>query len=184
VVPRAVPAGAGLAAACTAILALAFGWSGAVKLAAPARWRATVAAYGLPDGMEAAAGAAVPSLELGVAGAAALGLAPAAGASALALLAAFSAAVVRSRIRGGRRIACGCFGGTRSRDYRLLLARNLALAAAAAVAALAPARPPALWPGAPQAGEALPVALAIGALVVAILTLWRTAVWLGRGRHA
>jgi hypothetical protein len=119
-----------------------------------------------------------------VAGAAALGLAPAAGAIALVLLAAFSAAIVRSRIRGGRRIACGCFGGARSRDYRLLLARNVLLASAAAVAVRAPARPLALWPGVPQAGETLPAVLAIGALVVAVLTLWRTMVWLGRGRRA
>jgi hypothetical protein len=184
VVPRVAPAGAGFAAACTATLALAFGWSAAVKLAAPARWRATLAAYGLPDGLDAAARTAVPSLELTVATAAALGLTPAASAIALVLLAGFSAAIVRTRIRGGRRVACGCFGGTRSRDYRLLLARNVLLASSAAVAARAPARPPALWPGVPQAGETLPAVLALGALVVALLTLWRTAVWLGRGRGA
>jgi hypothetical protein len=184
VVPRVAPAGAGYAAACTAVLALAFGWSGAVKLASATRWRATVAAYDLTDGLEAVARTAVPPLELTVAVAAALGLAPAAGAIALVMLAAFSAALVRTRIRGGRRVACGCFGGTRSRDYRLLLARNVLLASAAAVAARAPARPPALWPGVPQAGETLPVVLAIGALVVAVLTLWRTTVWLGRGRRA
>jgi hypothetical protein len=58
------------------------------------------------------------------------------------------------------------------------------LASAALVTARAPARPPALWPGVPQAGETLPALLAIGALVVAVLTMWRTAVWLGRGRRA
>jgi hypothetical protein len=184
VVPRVAPSGAEVAAVCTAILALAFGWSGVVKLAAPARWRATTAAYGLPGGLETAARTAVPSLELTVAGAAALGLAPAAGAIALVLLVAFSAAIVRTRIRGGRRIACGCFGGARSRDYRVLLARNVLLASVAAVAVRAPARPPALWPGVPQAGETLPAVLAIGALVMAVLTLWRTTVWLGRGRRA
>ena len=184
VVPRVAPSGAEVAALSTAILALAFGWSGAVKLAAPAHWRATVAAHDLPDGLDTAARTAVPSLELAVAGAAALGLAPAAGAIALVLLGAFSVAIVRTRIRGVRRVACGCFGGTRSRDYRLLLARNVLLASVAAVAARAPARPPALWPGVPQAGETLPAVLAIGALVVAVLTLWRTTVWLGRGRRA
>jgi hypothetical protein len=64
------------------------------------------------------------------------------------------------------------------------LARNVLLASSAAVAARAPARPPALWPGVPQVGETLPAVLALGALLVAVLTLWRTAVWLGRGRGA
>jgi hypothetical protein len=111
-------------------------------------------------------------------------MAPAAGAIALVLLVAFSAAIVRTRIRGGRRVACGCFGGARSRDYRVLLARNVLLASVAAVAVQAPARPPALWPGVPQAGETLPAVLTIGALVMAVLMLWRTTVWLGRGRRA
>jgi hypothetical protein len=184
VVPRvaAAPADAGLAAA--AILALAFGWSSAAKLAAPRRWRQTSAAYGLPDGLAAAAPTAVPALELAVALAAVLGLAPVAGALALLLLSAFSAAVVRVRIRGAHDIACGCFGGMRHRDYRVLLVRNLLLATVAVVALRAPARTPTGWPGIPQAGESLPFALATGALVVAGLTAWRAAVWLGRGRRA
>jgi hypothetical protein len=188
VVPRvAAPAGVartGLAAATAAILALAFGWSAAAKLAAPRRWRQTLAAYGLPDGLAAAAPAAVPALELTVAVAAALGLAPVAGALALLLLAAFSAAIVRMRIGGAHDVACGCFGGTRHRDYRALLGRNLLLATAAVVALRGPARPLTGWPGIPLAGEFLPFALAIGALVVAGLTAWRAAVWLGRGRRA
>jgi hypothetical protein len=187
VAPRvaAAPAGvarAGLAAAAAAILALAFGWSAAAKLAAPRRWRQTSAAYLLPDGLAAAVPTTVPALELAVALAAALGLASVAGGLALLLLAAFSAAIVRVRIGGARDVACGCFGGTRHRDYRALLGRNLLLATAAVVALRGPARPATGWPGIPQAGEILPFALATGALVVAGLTAWRAAVWLGRGR--
>ena len=189
VVPRvaaAAPAGVARAApaAAAAILALTFGWSAAAKLAAPRRWRQTASAYDLPHGLAAAAPTAVPALELAVALAAALGLAPVAGALALMLLAAFSAAIVRVRIRGAHDVACGCFGGTRHRDYRVLLVRNLLLATAAAVALRSPARPPTGRPGIPQPGEFLPFALATGALVVAGLTAWRAAVWLGRGRRA
>jgi hypothetical protein len=47
----------------------------------------------------------------------------------------FSAAIVWARIRvGTNEIGCGCFGGARKRDYRLLLARNISLAAVAVVA--------------------------------------------------
>jgi hypothetical protein len=76
----------------------------------------------------------VPALELSVAALAVLGLARSAGISAFALLAAFSAAIVVGRVRLGRRLDCGCFGAGRARDYRLLLARNLVLAAVAVVA--------------------------------------------------
>jgi hypothetical protein len=181
-VPRAAPAG--VAPAAAALLALVFGWSAAAKLAAPGRWRQTSAAYGLPEGLDVVARAAVPALELGVATAAVLGLVPVAGAMALVLLTAFSAAIVRVRLGGARDVACGCFGGTRRRDYRLLLARNLLLAAAAVAALRSPTRSRSGWPGLPQAGEFLPFALASGALVVTALTAWRTAIWLGRGRRA
>ena len=43
-------------------------------------------------------------------------------------------AIVVGRVRAGRRLECGCFGGSTTRDYRVLLARNLALAGVAFVA--------------------------------------------------
>jgi hypothetical protein len=184
VLPREVPAGADLAAVAGAVLAVAFGWSAVAKLAAPRRWRRTVAAYDLPPGLESVAGIAVPGLELVAVVAALFGLGPAAGVIALVLLACFSAAIVRARIRGGRAVACGCFGGTGSRDYRALLLRNGLLALAAVATARSPASPPAGWPGAPGPGELLPLTLAVLALGVAVLTAWRTTVWLGRGTRA
>ena len=51
---------------------------------------------------------------------------------AVVLLSVFSVAIVRARLRQGtNRLRCGCFGGTASRDFRLLLLRNVALAAVA-----------------------------------------------------
>jgi hypothetical protein len=129
--PR-IPSQPGSAAA--AVLAIAFGAAAAVKLVDRRAWRRALASYRLPAPVERSASVAVPALELSVAALAVLGLARSAGIAAFALLAAFSAAIVVGRVRLGRRLDCGCFGAGRARDYRLLLARNLVLAAVAVVA--------------------------------------------------
>jgi len=56
------------------------------------------------------------------------GLGATAGLVSLVALVSFSAAIVVARVRSGRRLGCGCFGGSTTRDYRVLLTRNLALA--------------------------------------------------------
>lgn len=66
----------------------------------------------------------------------------------------------------GDRLPCGCFGGDKLRDARLMLARNSALALLASVALLE-GRAPAFSP--PAAGEALPALLAV---IGAVLTAW------------
>jgi hypothetical protein len=44
---------------------------------------------------------------------------------------------------------------------------------------------PAIWlPGSPALGDALPLALTLGALAAAALVAWRASVWLGRGVRA
>ena len=107
------------------------------------------------------------------------GLPRAAGAVAFASLAVYSIALVRLALREGTRVSCGCFGRG-SIDVRLALARNLAIAVAAVVAwSSAPSRP--LLP-LPLVGDAMPVLLVAGSLAVAVGTMWRTSVWLGRGR--
>ena len=63
-----------------------------------------------------------------------VGLGSTAGLVSLVALALFSAAIVIGRVRAGRRLERGCFGGSTTRDYRVLLARNLALAGVAFVA--------------------------------------------------
>ena len=85
----------------------------------------------------------------------------------------------------GGRVACGCFGGRESVEFRSVLARNALLLAIAAFVAIGGADAPAIWlPGAPAVGDALPLALTLGALAAAVLVAWRASVWLDRGRRA
>lgn len=121
-------------AAAAGVLAVAFGAAGVAKLARGRVWRRALASYRLPPTAERAAAASVPIAELAVATLPLLGLASTAGIASLVVLAAFSAAIVVARMRGGRRLDCGCFGGAATRDYRLLLARNALLATVAVVA--------------------------------------------------
>ena len=127
-----LPGEAGALAA--AALALAFGAAGAAKLARVRRWRRALRSYGLPSPVERAAAVGVPVLELALAALPFLGLTSTAGLASLATLGAFSAAIVVAHIRGGRRVACGCFGSVLERDYRYLLGRNAVLALVAVVA--------------------------------------------------
>ena len=60
-----------------------------------------------------------------------LGATRAGAALVLALVAGFSLAILRAHAALGSRLPCGCFGSTRDRDYRVLLARNAVLATAA-----------------------------------------------------
>jgi hypothetical protein len=76
----------------------------------------------------------VPAVEIALAAMPFLGLTSSAGLASLVILGLFSAAVIVGRVRVGRRLDCGCFGASSARDYRLLLARNAALAVAAVVA--------------------------------------------------
>ena len=142
------------------ILVLAFGAAGVAKLARGRTWRRALASYGLPAPMEQVAAAGVPLLELGIAVLPFLGLARAAGVAALGTVVAFSGAIVVGRVRVGARMACGCFGSAAVRDYRLLLARNAALALAAFVAWRDGVNaPPDL--GVPSGSELLPATLVV-----------------------
>jgi hypothetical protein len=129
---RRGPSEAGAAAA--AVLAFAFGSAGAAKLARARRWRRALRTYGLPRPVERVAAAGVPVAELGLAVLPFLRLTATAGLASLIALAVFSVAIVVAGIRRGPRVACGCYGSAAERDYRLLLARNGALAIVALVA--------------------------------------------------
>jgi hypothetical protein len=117
-----------------AALALTFGAAAIAKIAHRQTWRRGLATYRLPLGMVGPVAIGVPVLELAIAVMPVLGFSSTAGFVALSTLVAFSAAVVVGRLRAGRRLGCGCFGSSATLDYRLLLVRNLALAAAAIVA--------------------------------------------------
>ena len=91
-----------------------------------------------------------------------------AGIAALAILVALSAAILQARRRVGNVVACGCFGTSVARDYRILLLRNALLAGAASIAALGGVDASRISvPGLPTAGDALPAALAVAGIVVA-----------------
>ena len=97
----------------------------------PRRWRRTLAAHALPPGLDARGrGRRARGGGRRARGGDRRRSGPRPARSPWCSLVGFSAAIVRARVRDGRdAVACGCFGGSRARDYRLLLARNAALAA-------------------------------------------------------
>jgi hypothetical protein len=151
------------------VLALTFGAAAVAKLARRAAWRRTLGSYGLRPGASRLVGFGVPAVELGIAATVLVGLASSAGLLSIVALVAFSGAIVMGRVRAGRRLECGCFGGSGVRDYRLLLARNLALAGVAFVAWKAGEDAPLVRAlGEPAGADLLPVALVVLGLALAV----------------
>ena len=150
------------------------------KIADRRGWRRALAAYRLPRSMERTASIGVPAIELGLVALPLLGWPSTAGLVALVTLAAFSVAIVLARVRVGRRLDCGCFGSASTRDYRLLLARNLGLGALAWIAWTRATDAPVLSaPGAPGSSDALPVMLVAGGIA---LTVWLVTASVSRSR--
>ena len=158
-----------VAALVAGVLGAAFVWSAGAKITRPASWRRVLAAYGLPRSVERTSLIVVPAAEVAIVGLVVLGLHRTAGIAALVMLAAFSGAILRARRWFGDMVACGCFGSSDPRDYRILLVRNAVLAGGASIAAVGGVDAPRFSvPGLPTAGEALPAALAaIGIAVTA-----------------
>lgn len=164
-----------------AVVAGAFGWSAAAKLAAPRRWRRALADHRLPLPVARLVAPAVPIVEMFVPALALLGLRRASAGLAIGLLGAFSLEVVRARLAVGAGVRCGCFGERTARPASLVLARNVALAVLAGLALAAADAPRITWPAAPAGSDLLPAALASIGLVVAAWAAWRSAAWLRRG---
>ena len=151
-----------------AVLGAAFGWSAGAKIARPASWRRVLAAYGLPPWLQRTSVIGVPVAEVAMVGLVVVEIHRSAGIAALAILVALSAAILQARRRVGNVVACGCFGTSVARDYRILLLRNALLAGAASIAALGGVDASRISvPGLPTAGDALPAALAVAGIVVA-----------------
>jgi hypothetical protein len=177
---RQGPGEAGAAAA--ALLAIAFGSAGAVKLIRAGRWRVALRTYGLPRPVERVAAAGVPIAELGLATLPFLGLSATAGLVSLVALGAFSIAIVVARVRRGPRVACGCYGSAGERDYRVLLARNGALAIVALVAwTRGSDASPAGTVGTPGVAEVVPALLAGLGLALAVWVAAEAALAVRRG---
>jgi hypothetical protein len=163
-------------------LAIAFGWAAVSKVVRSRRWRRSLQPYGFGGGSERTVAVGVPLVELGIGVLPLLGLPSTAGVLSLGVLGVFSVGIVAARIRNGPRLDCGCFGTVRVRDYRLLLARNGALAI---VALVAWRRGTDTWIGAdvvvPSGGELVPAALVALGLVLATLVVVATVRTVRRG---
>jgi uncharacterized membrane protein YphA (DoxX/SURF4 family) len=118
--------------ALIAVLGVLFAWAGALKIGRPRRWRESLSTYGLPRPIRVAALLGVPWIEIGVAAALALGRVLEGATAAAVLAAAFAVAIIRARsLQRSDKLDCGCFGGRKARDYRVLLLRNGAIGIAA-----------------------------------------------------
>ena len=165
-----------------AALALTFGAAAIAKIAHRRTWGRALATYRLPPGIVGPVAIGVPVLELTIAVMPVLGLSSTAGFVALSALVAFSAAVVVGRLRVGRRLGCGCFGSSATRDYRVLLIRNLALAGVAIAAWRAGDDAPALRSlGSPGGSEVVPAVLVV--LGLALATWVGSAAFAASGRR-
>lgn len=159
-----------LATVAAWVLTGTFAWAAVAKFVRTDAWPRAVANLGFGGVMARVLMMAVPLAELGIVALFFLGAVRPAAALTLALIASFSAAIVRARAgRKSDRVPCGCFGGDGEYDYRLLLARNGAIATLAGSVLLAP-------PGvslAPPAGmDLLPTALVV---IAGVLVAWMAA---------
>ena len=172
-----------LGALAAAALALTFTAAAVTKLVRGAAWRRTLATYRLPPGASRVVAFGVPIVEMVIVGLVVVGLGSTAGIVSLVALAVFSAAIVMGRVRTGRRLECGCFGGSATRDYRVLLARNLALAGVAFVAWTAGQDASLVRSlGQPGGADLLPAALVVVGLALAAWV--GAAAFAGAGRRS
>ncbi len=154
------------------VLACVFLWAAASKVVLRSQWVASLGVYGLGGAGARAVAWVVPLVETMVAGALLVMPVRAAAAAYLATLGIFSLGLLRARLRRGARLPCGCFGRTKERDYRVLLARNGVLGLLAGVIMVRGGER-SILAGAnlPGAGEVLPAVLVASGLVVVGWTL-------------
>ena len=166
------------------LLAGAFAWAGSMKVIRAERWRMDLVSYRLSRPVRVAVFLVLPWIELGIAGLLITGAERSGAVMAIGLLAVFCVAIVRTRIvLGTNKLGCGCFGGSRIFDYRLMLARNVGLGALAAVV---------LSSGRPSPGEGLDLGgsdatlwLLSGLVLLAVAWLvWQASQRMRRQGHA
>jgi hypothetical protein len=150
-----------------AIVTVVFAWAAVAKAVRPAVWRQALSGYRLGPITRVAA-IAVPVAEATIVALLLGGAVRAAGALAAVLVISFTAAILRVKGRG--RVPCGCFGGRRRIDARLLVSRNLGLLLLAVAVVARPISP---FPPPPALGSAnvLPFSLvAVGMALTLIVT--------------
>src|SRR5918999_53937 len=149
------------------VLALVFAWAAALKVLRFRAWRSELDGYGLPRPLRHVALGGVPLLEGAVVALVLVGELPPAGALCIAAVSAFSLAILRRRSVEGDRFPCACFGRSTTRDYRVMLSRNLLVALMGAVVMLAGSGVN-VFDGlrAPGLGELLPAVLAVAGVTL------------------
>ena len=164
-----------------AILATTFAWAALAKIVRWTAWRDALSAYELPSIARAVAQPAVPALEALVAVLVFVGATHPGAAVTILLLSSFSGALLHAHARHGDRLPCGCFGRATTRDYRLMLTRNAALGALAAMLLVARGDVSAFEGlAAPSGAEVLPAALVVAGAALSVWTVWRALTSLGR----
>jgi hypothetical protein len=163
------------------LLTVTFAWAGAGKVVRARRWLEALSVYRIPKPLEPLVFVAVPVAEIASAGLILIGATKPAGALSAALLCAFCAALLRARREEGDRLPCGCFGGEKLRDYRLLLARNVALLLPATLLMVTGNTSIRTVPG---SIEPLPALLIVVGLMVIGWTGFEVSKALRRGRHS
>ena len=167
-----------------AVLGLVFAWSACAKFVRFDDWREALAGYRLPAILERIARLLVPVVELLVPVLFIAGRVKAGAALVVALVAAFSLAVLRARSFEGDRLPCGCFGKRKVHDYRLMLIRNSFLGGLAAVLLLAGDDVPIFEGiGAPGSSEVVPVTLTVVGLIGLGWALWAASTAFRKGQH-
>jgi uncharacterized membrane protein YphA (DoxX/SURF4 family) len=152
------------------LLALVFAWASAAKVLRFRSWRSELEGYSLPRPLRQVVLGGVPLFEGAVAALVLVGELRPAGALCIAAVSAFSLAILRRRSVEGDRFPCACFGRSTTRDYRVMLTRNLLVGVTGAVVMLGGSGV-SVFDGlrAPGSGELLPAVLVVAG---AILITW------------
>lgn len=159
-------------------LGVTFAWAALTKLTRFASWRSALVAYRLPSGPFAAALVAIPVAEAGVSVSVFVGLVRPGAALAIAMLSLFTAAIARARAITGDRVPCGCFGGLKDRDHRVLLVRNALLGVAAGVVLVrAGDDVPLSGLGTPTTSELVPAVLVVAGVALILWLLSQLGIW-------
>ena len=158
-----------LATAAAWAVTATFAWAAVAKSLDRRAWFSAVVGFGFNGVTGRIVMVAVPLAELSIVALFLWGRLDIGATLTLVLVASFSGAIVRARaVERSDRVPCGCFGGARRVDYRLLLARNAGLAALAALVLLAPGSSSLALP---RGTELLPTALIV---VAGVVLVWMT----------
>jgi hypothetical protein len=157
----------GVVRVAAGLLASLFAWAAAAKVIRYGSWRSELEGYALPRLLRRVAVGGVPLLEGGVVALVLVGELPPAGALSIAAVSAFSLAILRRRSVEGDRLPCACFGRSTTRDYRVMLTRNLLVAFMGAVVMLGGSQV-SVFDGlrAPGLGEVVPALLVVAGVTL------------------